>query len=420
MGPNDRRCIRNNATVDSDFSVVFPIRQPKRDRRELERVPPRPPRRNRRIEPTSTKMWVRRLFAVSLIASLSKTDDGFASFCDAFVAPTSKSKVSMRSEQWRITKTENRKNKNRMTPTPISRHFDRNTGVTTSSLSTSPTSQNGMNGGANNNNNNNSSNNKDMEIAGLVLAVAIILSLAGMAGPSGGVSNSNEVTTASVAVMTKVVENTVPTTSTEVVAVTLGESIGGVIGAIFSVGINFLLRGGKSNDDSSKPSDSEDSNSKKSSNMSSLVSQGLSDGDYFIANSASTAFLESVGVPESVAKYSSVFIAAIPSQLVKIGSRISEQKRAKEEELLATLVRDEAQRKANRNPNALISLWKKNNKKKNKKVVNPKKFVPVAVAAATVGGAVSSSTTETTAAAAVTAIDFVEVFADVTRWLEYE
>jgi hypothetical protein len=351
---------------------------------------------------------------------LSKTDDVFAPVCDAFVAPTSKSKVSLRSEQWRITKTENRKNENVMTP--MSRRLDRNTGgTTTSSLSNSPTSPNGMNGGANGNNNNNkSSKNKDMEIAGLVIAVAIILSLAGMAGPSGGVGNSEEAATASVAVMTKVVENTVPTTSTEVVAVTLGESIGGVIGAIFSVGINFLIKGGKSDEDSSTDSeDSEDSNGnsnnsngKKSSDMSSVVSQGLSDGDYFIANSASNALLESVGVPESVAKYSSILIAAIPSQLVKIGSRISEQKRAKEEELLASLVRDEEQRKAKKNSNAISSLWKKNNKK-------TKKLVPVAVAAATVGGVVSSSTSET-AAVAATAIDFVEIFADVTRWLEYE
>lgn len=419
MGPNDRCCVRNkNGTIDSDSSVVFPIRQTKRDRRELERVPiTRPPRRNRRIEPTNAKIWVRRLFAVSLIASLSKTDDGFAPVCDAFVAPTSKSKVSMRSEQWRITKTENRKNENGMTP--ISRRFGRNTGgTTTSSLSNSPTSPNGMNGGANgNNNDNNSSKNRDMEIAGLVIAVAIILSLAGMANPSGGVGNTEEAASASVAVMTKVVENTVPTTSTEVIAVTLGESIGGIIGAIISVGINFLIKGGKSDEDSSSDlEDSEDSNnsnnSKKPSDMSSVVSQGISDGDYFIANSASNAFLVSVGVPESVAKYSSILIAAVPSQLVKIGSRISEQKREKKEELLASLIRDEEQRKAKKNPNAILSLWRKNNKK-------TKKLVPVAVVAATVGGAVSSSTTET-AAAAVTAIDFVEIFADITRWLEYE
>ena len=46
--------------------------------------------------------------------------------------------------------------------------------------------------------------------------------------------------------------------------------------------------------------------------------------------------------------------------------------------------------------------------------------MPVAVATATASEAASSMTSESTAAAVVSAIDFVEVFADVTRWLEYE
>jgi hypothetical protein len=216
--------------------------------------------------------------------------------------------------------------------------------------------------------------------------------------------------------MTKVVENTVPTTSTEVVAVTLGESLAGVIGAIFSVGIKFIMKKGNDKDDSSKSSVSENSENNKSGSRTSLLAQGLSDSDYFIANSASNSLLEAVGVPEAVAKYSSVFIAAIPSQLVKIGSRLSEEKRAKEEGALSVL--DEQQGKETISRNATASSLKNN------KSVNREKLEPIANGISTTEGAASPPTTtvtnESTATSAGTAVDFVEVFADVARWLEYE
>lgn len=298
--------------------------------------------------------------------------------------------VDIQSGPWRIAKIETAKNKNNMTT--ISRRLGRKKGVATGLSANSPTSRNDMAGSDNSGN----SNKNNAEIAGLFLAVAIILSLAGLAGPvDGGVGTSDETTSQSVAVMAKVIENTVPTTSTEVVAVTLGESIGGVIGAIFSVAINFVLRGGKVTDDSSsKSSDSETNTREKSGNKPSLLSQGLSDGDYFIANSASNSLLEAAGVPETIAKYSSVFIAAIPSQLVKIVPSLLEQN-------LSAPVRD-----PRKNISIIPSFWNKSNNK----VVKPENFVPVAA-----GGAATSTTPVT-----IAAIDFVEVFADVTRWLEYE
>ena len=378
-------------------SAEFIGQQRNRERRESKQMPTRPRRRNRqssykkpRIEPPSTIMWVRHLIAISLVAALNKTTGGYATVCDAFVTQTRQSIRVIRLEQWKISKNENRRN-NFATVTSLS-PIHRKIRASTSLSSNGPASPNDKTGITN--------KNKQNEIAGFFLAVAIILSLAGMSGPS-----DDELSSTSVAVMTKVVENTVPTTSTEVVAVTLGESIGGVIGASFSVAINFVLRGGKVNDDSSKPSGSGENKSKKS-----FLSQGLADSDYFIANSASNSLLEAAGVPVAIAKYCSVFIAAIPSQLVKIMPKISERN-------LSLPISDEQQQKPSRNLSAFSSFWK--NSKKNK-VANSKNFVPVAVATATASEAASSVTSESTAAAVVSAIDFVEVFADVTRWLEYE
>ena len=69
------------------------------------------------------------------------------------------------------------------------------------------------------------------------------LSLNGVGGV--GIGNQDEVTSSSVAAIETVVDTVIPTTSTDLIAASLGESIGGVIGAIFSVAINFILRGGK-------------------------------------------------------------------------------------------------------------------------------------------------------------------------------
>lgn len=345
------------------------------------------------MQSQGTRPWVRRLFLISIIATFRSTQKGSGPVvCDAFVTQTRKSTIVNRLDYRRMKTNENQRNKH--DTGSMSRRIYQPIRPSTSSLS--------ANGSASHNNMSHKTNNSnESKIAGFVLAVAIILSLAGtMSGPT------SDDTVKGVAVMNKVVQNTVPTTSTEVVAVTLGESIGGVIGAIFSVAINFVLRGGKANDGSSKSSGSgRNDKSKKS-----LLSQGLADSDYFIANSASNSLLEAAGVPETVAKYSSVFIAAVPSQLVKVMPRLTQRE-------MPLLVPDEQQQRSTTKPNAIQRFWKKS---KNKKIENSKKIVPVAVAAATAAEAASSTTSLTTEAAAVSAIDFVEVFADVTRWLEYE
>ena len=369
--------------------IVIPGQQASTENLELKPVTRRLPRRNRqmickeRIQSPSTRTWVGRLFLVSVVAVLRSAQERSPSMmCDALVTPTRIGSIPIRSDYSKTTTNENRWKEHNVNSMTRSLHPPIR--PTTTSLS--------ANGSASHNNmSRNTTKSVETKLVGLLLAVAIILSLAGttMSGPTDDAAKG-------VAVVNKVVQNTVPTTSTEVVAVTLGESIGGVIGAIFSVAINFVLRGGKTNDGSSKSSGSGNNDKRKKS----LLSQGLADSDYFIANSASNSLLEAAGVPETVAKYSSVFIAAIPSQLVKVVPRLSQRE--------APLPTPDEQQQTKQN--VIQPFWKKS-KTENSKVV------PVAVAAATAAEAASSTTSE---AAAVSAIDFVEVFADVTRWLEYE
>mmetsp|Transcript_30891 Transcript_30891/g.35479 ORF Transcript_30891/g.35479 Transcript_30891/m.35479 type:complete len:548 (-) Transcript_30891:6-1649(-) len=352
----------------------------------------------------------RRLFIVSLIVATTSSDNlrnhvnrkrggSLVLFCDAFVLPHRQQIIPRRQNQRKIDKIIKM-------PTKIS------TVICLTNIPTNDSDDSTTNG---------ADNKKNSDFTGLLLAIGIVLSLAGMSttDSSGGVGKSIEVTSSGIAAMTKVGEVIVPSTSTDLIATTLGESIGGVIGAVFSVAINFVIRGGggisggKSREDKSS-SDNNDSDEEKAS----LLSQGISDSDYFIANSASYSLLEVLGVPESVAKFSSIFIAAIPSQLVKIGASASKQKRAKENQLLSELLREDQERKLKQS-NFFLSLVSSSSF--TKKIVDPKKREPVAASLAIPRSTPTvTRTTETTTTAAITAIDFVEVFADITRWLEYD
>jgi hypothetical protein len=212
------------------------------------------------------------------------------------------------------------------------------------------------------------------------------------------------------ATVTNVIESYVPTTSTDLVAVALGESVGGVVGATFSVAINWLLQttrnqamantvaAGSSDDDSTV----NDSNRRRTN----FLSQALSDSDFFVANGASLSLLEAVGINARVAQLSSVLIASIPSQLVKLGPIIKER-RSREDQLLQQLLSEEEElmRKAAKSnfftwSYVMPTLSAATSSQKKLTMTNPAELVPV------LGDA--------------TAIDFVEVFSDVTRWLEYE
>jgi hypothetical protein len=96
---------------------------------------------------------------------------------------------------------------------------------------------------------------------------------------------------------------------------------------------------------------------------------------------------------------------------------MSKQKRDKENQLMLQLIHEEKKRKKQKLKFPFLLPSQKKN------IFNPKEPKPV-TAAMTMPGDTSiftTGTTETTAAAAaVTAIDLVEVFADITRWLEYE
>lgn len=207
------------------------------------------------------------------------------------------------------------------------------------------------------------------------------------------------------ATATNIIDASVPTSSSDYFAIALGESIGGVIGATLSVLINFILQMNMNNNNSN--TNEEGDQKKDMPTMSKpFVSQALADSDYFIANSATYTLLEAVGVPPEIAKLSSVFIAAIPSQLVKLGP-VLQERRSQEEMILQQLLEEEKQNQETLSKSRSINTFgpfrfSSSTPKRENVVttVDPSELIPV------VAGGIE--------------IDFVEVFADVTRWLEYE
>ena len=181
-----------------------------------------------------------------------------------------------------------------------------------------------------------------------------------------------------------VVDATVPTTTTDLVSVALGESIGGIIGAAATYLVGILLK-------QRLPTVEERV-------ATSPVTNALADTDFFITNSASLPLLLTAGVPLVPATIASAVFASVPSQLVKIGAKQKEQL-LEEERLMDELLAEEKER---------------NKRKPQDGIFMPFQSKPI-------GLAEGSSTVDPGALKPVqkAEVDFVDVFSDVTRWLEY-
>jgi len=149
-----------------------------------------------------------------------------------------------------------------------------------------------------------------------------------------------------------------------------------------------------------------------------LIANAIADGDFFIANSASSVLLETVGIPASVASVASVVLASVPSQFVKILGRGEVRRMEEKEEMLREeLLREEEETKRRKK-----QFWRR--------------LVPVTALSSSAASSSSSSlalsSSSSSSAAAVAPkekkksgidtsdIDLVEVFSDCTRWLAYD
>ena len=128
-----------------------------------------------------------------------------------------------------------------------------------------------------------------------------------------------------------IVGQVLPNSAEDIIAISIGEGIAGVIGAfatwLLGLGLNFSEEG-------------------MGETMEELYSEAVADGDYFLTRAAAQPLLEGIGVPLFFASLLSVLIATVPYEVVKVQSQ-KQKNDMEEQRLLNLLLEEEANRKEN-------------------------------------------------------------------------
>jgi hypothetical protein len=175
-----------------------------------------------------------------------------------------------------------------------------------------------------------------------------------------------------------VLDAMLPLTATDLLSVTLGEALAGAIGAAATFVVSSTWN-------------------RKKTVQSTPGKSVVADGDFFLASAAAFPLIQALGVPPVVSSIMTTLFASVPYELVKVGSR-RRQQRLMEDNLLQQLL--DEQRK--RDDSGMF------------------RFVPrPLLGSASATKAVSLETLVPVGEASDNKLDFVEVFSDLVRWLEY-
>jgi hypothetical protein len=241
----------------------------------------------------------------------------------------------------------------------------------------------------------------------------------------------------------KLVEASLPGSATDVAAVALGEGTAGVLGAggmllvkrlmsvamqqeekmLSSRNMKVSLVDNKKNDDKNTDEQLEDSlvDARVSSNRQqddSGVSDVLAGGDYFLTRSAMLPLLEGIGVPMSVANVASVLLAMIPYQFLRINN--NKRRRQKEFNQIDTQrpfsAPDTATWTEERNVGRLGEERKSEQSNTIEGYVHSSSMQGYTEAVATIERVEEKDRQKQEDER----IDVVELFSDMSRWLEYD
>ncbi len=182
----------------------------------------------------------------------------------------------------------------------------------------------------------------------------------------------------------------IPTSATDVISIALGEGIAAGLGGLVSSLAGIALKTkGVVRDGLSYLENSNSTVLPAEASVDGFIAGAVADTDYFITR----AGLSALGVPS----FLGVIVAAIPSQLIKLSARQREQ-REQEDLFMENLLEAEKKRKKN------ASLFR---------------LKPNPVKEPTIEEIIEQRPTQLDPGLA-NQVDFVEIFADVTKWLEYD
>ena len=124
-----------------------------------------------------------------------------------------------------------------------------------------------------------------------------------------------------------IVDAAVPLTATDVVSVTVGEAVGGIVGAVTSYSIAQLIRASQVLDKAPK------------------VSDAVANGDFLVTQAAARPLLNAIGLPPFLATVGSALLASVPAEIVKNTARRQRQQQEEEVVLEQLLQEDKEQKK---------------------------------------------------------------------------
>ena len=219
-----------------------------------------------------------------------------------------------------------------------------------------------------------------MSAVGMVLVGAVLFNLATEDVPVPVAAENTDIVLETVT--RNLLQAALPQSATDVIAVSLGETIGAVVGVFATtivtslVSLRMRILGMEWS--AMMPSDSQKP----------FWTQALANTDYFLVRAAVTPILISAGLDPLPAAVGSVFIATVPYELVKYQARIQSFRRT-EDELLAELLREEEARRKNGR------FSRSNNARDDAAVLQPVSPSPLT-------------------------LDIPEFVADLIQWLEYD
>lgn len=137
-----------------------------------------------------------------------------------------------------------------------------------------------------------------------------------------------------------------PQSADDVIAVSIGEGIAGAIGAVATWLLGMVLKfRGDGLDQFIKLSEME---REKAMIRGELVSGAVADGDYFLTRAAAQPLFEAAGLPIFIASLASVLVATVPYKAIKLSSQ-KQIEQEKEKALLEILLQEESIRQKNFN-----------------------------------------------------------------------
>lgn len=245
--------------------------------------------------------------------------------------------------------------------------------------------------------------------------IAVVLSADGLELLEDGVESLSKVSF-------NVFDAAVPTTAVDVLSIALGEAIAGFIGglATYSVGVLLRAKGLRENLVQKLEQDFDEEKSGINFNYlfsagqdrdnimtNGLVTEAVADTDYFLTRAAATPLLGAFGLSPGAASLISVFVASVPYQFIKI-SRRQKEDRVREDRLLKALLANEQMKKK-----PLYRFFR---------IKPPVDLDLVSIDGRKIDSSLQTTTDLTTElnTGIANKIDLVELFADITKWLEYD